>query len=479
MEGAETTNISSFLMQTMQKNTPLVGSFVSQRRVVAERSFRSRSVEAALAEVGSKIRDTELAWLFNNCLPNTLDTTVTLTVDEEGRPDTFVITGDIDAMWLRDSTNQVWPYLRFAREDAELRQLLAGVVNRQAACVRHDPYANAFTRTLDEIGHFHTDNTAMKPGLHERKYELDSLCAVMRLAHGYWRATDDLSPFDVRWVDTMTLLIDTIVTQQMGTEEDDPPAYRFERTTWTPLDTLPLGGRGHPARRCGLSKSPFRPSDDSGSLPFFVPANAMAVVTLRDLAVLLRALPASLAAASALARRADALSLEISQALSKHAVITHPVCGRIYAFEVDGFGSAYCMDDANVPSLLSLPYLGFCDPKDQIYQTTRKFVLSTQNPYYSIGKAGRGIGGPHVGMGNIWPMSIIMQALTSDDPEEIAQCLGQLKRTHGGTGFMHETFWKDDPSKFSRSWFAWANTLFGELILYVAEKHPALLGREY
>lgn len=88
--------------------------------------------------------------------------------------------------------------------------------------------------------------------------------------------------------------------------------------------------------------------------------------------------------------------------------------GKVFAFEVDGFGSAYFMDDANIPSLLSLPYLGYVDKNDPIYKNTRKFVLSEYNPYFFKGEAGEGIGGPHVGPGYIWPMSIIMRVYTSD-----------------------------------------------------------------
>ncbi len=167
----------------------------------------------------------------------------------------------------------------------------------------------------------------------------------------------------------------------------------------------------------------------------------------------------------------------IDAAIRAHGTIVHPEAGRILAFEVDGFGSAYCMDDANVPSLLALPYLGWCAADDALYRRTRAFVLSPANPYFFRGRAGEGIGGPHVGLGMIWPMAVVMRALTSADEGEILACLRLLRDTTAGTGFLHETFHQDDPTKFTRKWFAWANTLFGELVLELDRTRPGLLAR--
>lgn len=444
-------------------------TFQSQRPVAAERCFSSSAIEDAIQNVSATVRDPEIAWLFANCFPNTLDTTVTASEDAQGRPDTFVITGDIDAMWLRDSTNQVWPYLRFASRDAPLQTLLRGVIHRQVACVLLDPYANAFYRT-PVAGHWQSDHTEMKPGVHERKYELDSLCAVLRLSHGYFQATRDTTPFDADWLRAVELIVETMRVQQAGTGELDELPYRFQRTNASATETLALGGESHPVRRCGLSRSPFRPSDDAALLPFLIPANAMAVVALRQAAEILRALQHE-----DRVLEVEALAQEIADGIAQNAVVSHARHGQIYAYEVDGYGSHYLMDDANIPSLLSLPYLGFCKRDDAIYRNTRAFVLSADNPYYFEGAAGKGVGGPHVGLGSIWPMSLIMQALTSSEESEIVACLRTLKATHAGTGFMHETFWKNDAQRFSRHWFAWANTLFGELILTLNETNPALL----
>jgi meiotically up-regulated gene 157 (Mug157) protein len=451
-----------------------MASYPDQRPAPERRAFSSPAVERCLVETAARIADPEVAWLFSNCFPNTLDTTVRAGT-QDGRPDTFVITGDIPAMWLRDSTAQVWPYLPLAKEDPALGSLLAGVVNRQVECVLLDPYANAFEPDPAKESKWKSDLTEMKPGIHERKYELDSLCAVLRLSRGYYDATGDGSCFGGRWLEAVGAILDTIEREQHLAPEGEKPFYTFARVGHLGSDTLPVRSNTYPGKNCGLSRCAFRPSDDSMVLPFLIPANAMAVVELRHAARLLdRA-----AGRPGLAVRARALAEAIDAGIRRHGIVDHPECGKIFAYEVDGFGSSYFMDDANVPSLLSFPYLGYCEASDALYLNTRKAVLSGHNPFYSEGQAARGIGGPHVGPGHIWPMSIIIQALTSESEEEVGQCLRLLKATHGGTGWMHEAFWKDDPGRFTRKWFAWANTLFGELILYIGRKWPALLDRIY
>ena len=217
--------------------------------------------------------------------------------------------------------------------------------------------------------------------------------------------------------------------------------------------------------------SVFRPSDDATIYPFLIPSNYFAVVSLRQAAEMLSRISAD----NALATKCETLATEIAQALAKYAVINHSDYKKILAYEVNGFGSANLMDDANVPSLLSLPYLGAMAVNDPLYSNTRKYLLSTDNPFFWKGKAAEGIGGPHAGMHMIWPMSITMRGLTSNSKEEIKNCLSMLKKTHAGTGFMHESFHKDDPQKFTRKWFAWGNTLFGEFVVQVNAKYPDVL----
>ncbi len=449
-------------------------TYPSRRPETSARHFHSDAVEAEIARVWGLIRDPELAWLFANCFPNTLDTTVTPGVDAQGREDTFVITGDIHAMWLRDSTNQVWQFLPLARGDAKLASLLRGVIRRQATCVRLDPYANAFNADPHEPAHWESDHTDMKPGLHERKYELDSLCAVLRLSHGYWAATGDATPYDDDWAAAVKLILDTITIEQAGSDEHPHSPYRFARRTERATDTQPLSeGRTVPWRRTGMSRSPFRPSDDACQFPFLVPANMMAVVVLRHTAEML----AKIDKYPDLATQATKLAAEIDAGIQRYAVREHPTHGTVYAFEVDGYGSVSFMDDANVPSLLSLPYLGYCRADDPTYQRTRGLILSEDNPYFSKGKAITGIGGPHVGPGYVWPIAVTMRALTSTSDDEILGCLRLLKSTHAGTGFMHEGVWLDDAEQFTRPWFAWANSIFGELVVKVANERPGVLAK--
>ncbi|WP_341834882.1 glycoside hydrolase family 125 protein [Chitinophaga pollutisoli] len=433
----------------------------------AQRRFRSKAVEEAIAAVQKGVKDPEMAWLFNNCFPNTLDTTVEYTT-VNGRPDTYVITGDIDAMWLRDSTAQVSPYLQLVAKDKDLQHLIAGVINHQVKCIHKDPYANAFYKDENKRGEWATDITDMKPGIHERKWEIDSLCYPIRLAYLYWKKTGDTSPFDTAWKESIALTVKTFKEQQ---RKNGPGPYTFQRTTSWATDGVPLAGYGYPVKPVGLICSTFRPSDDATIFPYLVPSNFFAVVSLRQAAEILTAqkLDASLAA------ECRELATEVENALKKYAITTHPQFGKVYAFEVNGYGSFNLMDDANVPSLLALPYLGAVAPNDPVYVNTRKMILSSENPFHFSGKAGKGIGSPHTGMDRIWPISVVMQGLTSKSETEIRECLRILKSCHAGKGFMHESFHKDDPAQFTRSWFAWANTIFGEFIWKVFTERPHLL----
>jgi meiotically up-regulated gene 157 (Mug157) protein len=441
-------------------------TFESHRPNTAARKFTSKAVEETISTIKAGIKDTELAWMFENCYPNTLDTTVNYS-ETNGIPDTFVITGDINAMWLRDSSAQVWPYLPLINKDAELKKLMRGVINRQAKCILIDPYANAFNAgpTGSE---WDTDRTTMKPELHERKWEIDSLCYPVRLAYNYWKTSGDGSFFDEQWQKAAKLIVTTFKQQQRKT---DRGPYHFQRKTTVSTDTAPLSGYGNPVKPIGLICSIFRPSDDATIYPFLIPSNYFAVVSLRQLAELFE----KVAKDHTTAAMCSALAAEVDAALQKYATAHHPVYGKVLAFEVDGFGNQLFIDDANVPSLLALPYLGAMAINDPLYQSTRRMVLSAANPYFFKGKAAEGVGGPHVGMNYIWPMSIIMRALTSADEIEITTCLRMLKNTHAGTGFMHESFNKDNPADFTRKWFAWANTLFGELVIKTNHNHPSVL----
>jgi meiotically up-regulated gene 157 (Mug157) protein len=440
--------------------------YPSRRPPLADRRFHSDAIEAYISSVAARIKDKELAVLFANCFPNTLDTAVR-PGDFEGKPDTVVLTGDIPAMWLRDASAQVWPYLPFANRDRHLRNLLEGVIRRQTRCLLIDPYANAFMMDLSSppLEWSRNDLTTMKPGVAERKYELDSLCYPIRLSYGYWTNTRDTSPFDSAWKQAMQLVLQTMRVQQL--KSGNGP-YHFQREALAPTDTL-LNGLGNPAKPNGLITSAFRPSDDACVFPFLIPSNLFAVRTLRELATMAHAIFAD----AAMASQASALADEVAQALNNHGIVSTAE-GPIWAYEIDGYGGRLLMDDANVPSLLSLPYLE-SSPDARIYANTRRFVWSKNDPWFFTGSTLEGIGGPHVGRDSIWPMSQIIYALTSDSDSEISHAITMLKAASAGTGFMHESFAANDPATYTRSWFAWANTLFGELIGKTVKTRPELL----
>ncbi|WP_294331651.1 glycoside hydrolase family 125 protein [uncultured Sphingomonas sp.] len=443
----------------------------SKRPAPADRRFVSKAVEREITRVSKQIADPKLRWMFGNCFPNTLDTTVKMGV-VDGKPDAFVITGDIDALWLRDSSAQVRPYLHLAREDADLRRLYHGLIARQARCILLDPYANAFLEDPNartKLSWALADKTEMKPGVAERKWEVDSLCYPIRLAHDYWKATGDTTPFDAQWAESARAILRTFREQQRKTGAGP---YRFLRNSDRPTETLMLDGYGAPTRPVGLIHSGFRPSDDACIYPFLIPANYFAVTVLRELAILVMAARQD----TALASDATALADEVAAALRDYGTMRLRDGSEVIAYEVDGFGNAIFMDDANVPSLSSLAYLRCFDRADPLWQRTAAAAWSETNPYWSRGKVIEGIGGPHVGLGQVWPMSLIIRAFSHDDDVRTPRnILRMLSNSDAGTGFIHEAVDQNDPAKFTRDWFAWANGLFGELIVHLAATQPQLL----
>ena len=449
----------SFLLLLAVMVNACAQKYPDQRPAPQDRLFTSEAVEAKILAVDARLTNPKLRWMFRNCFPNTLDTTVHYSEDEYGNPRTFVYTGDIPAMWLRDSGAQVWPYVALAREDPALQKMIAGVIRCQFSLINIDPYANAFNDGPTGAGAV-TDDTGSKqsPWVFERKWEIDSHCYPVRLAYHYWKTTGDASVFDETWLKAIQNILKTFTEQQ---RKDGDGPYYFLRVTDRQLDTKDRVGWGNPVNPVGLIASAFRPSDDATTFEFLVPSDLFAVSILRKAAEIL----ADVNGEAALAAQCTALAAEVEQALKKYAIVQHPEFGEIYAFEVDGFGNAYFMDDANVPSLLSMAYLEALDRDDPVYQRTRNFVWSPSNPYFWRGKAAEGIGGPHIGTEVIWPMSIMMKAFTSNDDEEIKWCMETLLKTDAGTGFIHESFHKDNAADFTRPWFAWQNTLFGELVI--------------
>lgn len=448
--------------------------FVSRRPSPKDRRFSSPAVEAEIARVSAQIHDPELAWLFANCYPNTLDTTVEIGM-QGNQADTFILTGDIPAMWLRDSSAQVWGYLPLAKDDAALQRLFRGLIARHARSVLIDPYANAFSRDpgarQSPLYWVAQDLTTMRPGVAERKWEVDGLCHVIRLAWGYWRQTGDTAPFDSDWHRAAQSIVATLRAEQ---RKDGTSVYRFQRSNPNPDDTVMLNGMGAPTRKVGLIHSMFRPSDDACVYPFLIPANLFAVQALRWLADLV----GNVLHDAALANDALALASEVEAALEQHGRMVpagQDPANAVLAYEVDGFGNALFMDDANAPSLSSLSYLRCAGPDLALFRRTAARCWSADNPYFFAQGGNAGIGGPHVGTGMIWPMSLMIRALSSDDPHVVASCIAQLKTSHAGTGFMHEAFEAGNPNHYTRPWFAWANGLFGEMVISLAARMPRAL----
>ena len=387
--------------------------------------------------------------MFANTFSNTLTTTL------RPQPDgsVFVITGDIPAMWLRDSAAQVRPYLHLAREDAAFAALIAGVIDRQMQFILIDPYANAYNEAANGRCH-NRDQTDMGPWVWERKYELDSLCAPLKLACDLWQTTGGVGHLDATFERAARLIVATITREQ----DHSTSAYRFERFDCVAMDTLANAGRGNAVGHTGLSWSGFRPSDDACTFNYLIPSNMFAVVALQCLAKL----PLQ---DRALQSDALALAAQIRLGIDRFGTVIHPRFGTIYAYEVDGLGQVNLMDDANVPSLLSMPYLGYCAADDPVYLATRAFVLSDQNPYFFAGTAASGIGSPHTPTGYIWPISMCIQGLTAQSYSDRLRLLDTLMQVDAGTGLMHEGFYKDDPAQFTRPWFAWANSMFAEFVI--------------
>ena len=394
----------------------------------------------------------KLCRLYQNGCQQTVNTA--LEPCEDGTM--FVLTGDIPAMWLRDSTAQVTHYIPLSR-DAEFASILEGVIKRQLMYIEIDPYANAFNKEPNGKGHV-TDLPKQGPWVYERKYEVDSLCYPIRLLYLYWKASGDTSIIAEKLETVAKIIVEQWKVEQYHFEQSP---YLFIRPNCpVPWGTIHNGGKGNPVSYTGMTWSGFRPSDDGCKYGYLTASEMFAVVVLGYMSEMLR----SVCKNEALADECDALREQIDAGIQKYCIVDHPKYGKIYACETDGNGN-YCMiDDANVPSLLSIPYIGYAPIDDPIYQNTRKFLLSKDNPFYFEGKYAKGIGSRHTPEHYVWHLALVMQGLTSTDKDEIKEIIDMIVNTDADTGYLHEGFHVDNPNKFTRKWFTWPNSLFAEFV---------------
>ena len=395
------------------------------------------------------IQDEALKTMFDHCFFNTIYTTTFM--EEDGSA--FVITGDIPAMWLRDSAAQVMQYLFFANECASVRALIKGVLKRQFGYILIDPYANAFNREANGNGHAY-DLDPQSPWVWERKFELDSLCYPLWLLTKYYEKTQDASCMDGLFLQAFDQIIDVFRIEQSHAEKSKyyHEIYNRDKSRWT--------GKGGPVSGGGLVWSGYRPSDDKCQYGYYLPGNMFIVAVLTKLSKLF----SSVLQDAERAKTCDALASEIQAELDRLAIVEKDG-KKIYALETDGLGNYNLMDDANIPNLIVMPYYEYPFISEEVYRNTREYMFSPQNPYYFEGKVLTGIGSPHTPKNRVWPLSLIIQALTTDDEAEIKDCVRMLVGSTGGTGYIHEAVDKDDDTVYSRAWFAWANSLFAYMIL--------------
>ena len=395
----------------------------------------------------------ELMDVFVNCYTNTLNTTVKRMENNM----THVITGDIPAMWLRDSAAQLRPYIFLAKENEEIRELIAGLVRRQFMCITIDEYANAFNEAPNGAC-WEKDDPDQNPWVWERKFEVDSLCYPLQLAYLLWKNTGCTTQFEGDFQAGVEKILEVFTTEQYHEEKSH---YRFNRNNGYYRDTLSRDGKGALVKSgTGLIWSGFRPSDDACTYGYLIPSNMFAVVALGYLEEMEREIFHN----EELAERAKALKEEIQRAIETIGKTFTEEFGMVYAYETDGYGMYNLMDDANVTCLLAMSYLGY-EGEPEVSSNTRRFLLSEANPFYFKGDKAAGIGSPHTPSNYIWHIAMAIQGLTSETREEKLEILKNMAATTGGKGVMHEGFCCEDDSKFTRAWFSWANAMYAELFL--------------
>lgn len=414
------------------------------------------AVEEIAKKEGAYWEDEHIRRTFENCYVSTAKTTTKFLENGEA----YVFTGDIAAMWLRDSSAQVVHYLPFLKEYPILKDMVKGLIARQAKYIHIDPYANAFNEEANG-NCWEKDITEYNPWNWERKYEIDSLCYPVWLMEQYVKNTGDHDIFTPEVKTAFRDILDLWKREQ----HHETSAYSFIRVNCPPSDTLSCEGKGEPVGYTGMTWSGFRPSDDACLYGYLIPSNMFAAVVLGYMEKFLKEQYQD----EAMAKEAADLKAQIEEGIQKYGIVENETFGKMYAYETDGFGNYNLMDDANVPSLLSLPWLAYCSKDDPIYKNTRAFVLSKKNPYYYEGNCAKGIGSPHTPDQYIWHIALTMQGLTSDSQEERENLWNTLLSTDAGCEVMHEGFHCEKPEAFTREWFAWANSLFALFALSMKE----------
>lgn len=524
------------------------------------RTFPVPAVEAYITKMEDKITDPDLYRLFQNSFPNTLDTMVKwhgYAHDADGNETTeelsYVITGDIDAMWLRDSASQLYSYRSFlsphspeGNDDLKsLNSLWRGLINSHARYILISPYCHSF-QPPPESGIPSSHNGAYKQNnpipaydpskVFDCKWELDSLASFLQASVAYWEHTHDLAFFArYNWIDAVAAAVEAAGAMRLGTYDEDghvlPSAWTFTGWTNRGSETLTNDGLGNPVRTNGMVRSAFRPSDDACIFQLFVPANMMWAKYLEEASVMMQELGEGAAPPGILSAEKQTLAKELTEemrdfaagirnGIDRDGIVTHREFGEIFAYEVDGFGGANLMDDANVPSLLSMPLFKYADSrfplpwlkdskgsgrtkKDyfKIYQNTRRFIMSSWNPYWAWGPALSAVGGPHLGPGKGWPMAALVAGLSAFEEEtgylddrgkpvvsssekdlkaEVELQLKMVLDSTSGWGVVHESVASWSPAAFTRAWFGWANGLMGEYVIRIEkwEDKEGLKGEE-
>jgi len=429
------------------------------------RTFNSTVVEDAILRIKNMTTDPDLFRLFENTFPNTIDTAIKwrgFAANNTEEELAFIITGDIDAMWIRDSANQIAPYRSVLKsKDDDIASIFRGAINMQARYLIISPYCNAFLPP-PESGMHPGPNGAMyavtPPYDHNIvftcNFELDDFGAFLQLSHDYYTSTGDVEFFGkFQWIQAVQSILSASEALRKPTYGSDgqwnPPAYTFQSQTMTSFGTLGNNGMNYPVNETGMVRSPFRPSDDAAIYDFQIPANMMLSRYLEAAAVIMEKLPS---APEGLVDQMRDMSAGIRTGIEQFGVVTAPNGQRIYAYEVDGFGGQNLMDDANIPSLLSAPSLGYLTANDTVYQNTRKFVLSRSNPWWCQGPVISAVGSPHIKPGAAWPMAAIMRAMTSDDEIEILGAIREVLQSTDRYGLIHESVNSFDTSQWTRSW---------------------------